>query len=40
MSSSRRNHMILEEEDKILKMMRLRNKCKKFLYKITNDTDE
>ncbi len=32
--------MTLEEEDNILKMRRLRNKCKKFLYKITNDTSE
>ncbi len=32
--------MILEEEDKILKMRKLRNKYKKFMYKITNDIGE
>ncbi len=32
--------MTSEEEDKILKMRRLRNKYKKFMYKIANDTGE
>jgi len=40
MSNNRRNHMTSKEEDKILKMRRLRNKYKKFLYKTANDIGE